>query len=181
MSIGVYLRNAVGFFLEIFPCVMMAFLPFSEEAYCFQKKRVLLGEAAAVTVLSALFPAAMYAVAKQGTIAMAASIFMGVVILLTLVIQGWLVREAPIKKTMAVFAVVFYGVTQYWVVNMLLGAAAGVIPLSQELENWSVYSPCGLAVYAVTTVILLPLMFVVHKKAGGKEIRNLWLQKDIMY
>lgn len=161
MSMGVYLRNAVGFFLEILPCVMMVFLPFPEEAYRFRKKRVLLGEAAAVTALSALFPAAMYAVAQQGTIAMAASIFMGAAILLTLIAQYWLVREAPIKKAMVVFAVVFYGVTQYWLVNMLLGAVTGVIPLSQELENWSVYSLRGLAVYAVTTVILLPLMLLL--------------------
>ena len=112
MSVGVYLRNAAGFFLEIFPCVMLVFLPFSEESFRFHRKRVLLGEAAAVTVLSALFPAAMYA-AAQRDMAVAANIFMGAVILLTLIAQGWLIREAPIKKTMAVFAVVFYGVTQY--------------------------------------------------------------------
>lgn len=177
MSIGVYLRNAAGFFLEIFPCVMMVFLPFSEEAYRFQRKRVLLGEAAAVTVLSALFPAAMYAVAQQGTIAMAANIFMGTVILLTLIAQGWLVREAPIKKTMVVFAVVFYGVTQYWVVNILLGAAARVIPLPQELENWSVYSPRGLAVYAVTTVILLPLMLLLVIRPLSEYLQEIETKK----
>ena len=160
MSVGVYLRNAAGFFLEIFPCVMLVFLPFSEESFRFHRKRVLLGEAAAVTVLSALFPAAMYA-AAQRDMAVAANIFMGAVILLTLIAQGWLIREAPIKKTMAVFAVVFYGVTQYWLVNMLIGAVSGLVPLSQELENWSVYSPCGLAMYAVTTVILLPLMLLL--------------------
>ena len=158
MSVSVYLRNAAGFFLQIFPCVLMVFLPFSEEAYRFRRRRVLLGQTAAVTGVSVLFPAVMYAAAKQGTVAMAANVFMGAVILLTLIAQGWLVREAPIKKAMVVFAVVFYGVTQYWLVNMLLGAASGVTPLSRELERWSVYSLRGLAVYAVTTVILLPLM-----------------------
>ncbi len=177
MSIGVYLRNAAGFFLEIFPCVMMVFLPFPEEAYRFQKKQILLGGMATGTVLSALFPAAMYAAAQQGTIAMAANIFMGAVILLTLIAQGWLVREAPIKKTMVVFVVVFYGVTQYWVVNMLLGSVTGVIPLSQELENWSVYSYCGLAVYSVTTVILLPLMLFLVIRPLSEYLQEIETKK----
>ena len=177
MNIGVYLRNAAGFFLEIFPCVVMVFLPFPEEAYRFQRRRVLLGQAAAVTGVSVLFPAVMYAAAGQGTIAMAANIFMGTVILLTLIAQGWLVREAPIKKTMVVFAVVFYGVTQYWVVNMLLGAVAKVIPLSQELENWSVYSLRGLAVYAVTTVILLPLMLLLVIRPLSEYLQEIETKK----
>ncbi len=176
MSASVYLRNAAGFFLEIFPCVLLVFLPFSEESFRFQRKRVLLGEAAAVTVLSALFPAAMYA-AAQRDMAVAANIFMGAVILLTLIAQGWLIREAPIKKTMAVFAVVFYGVTQYWVVNVLIGAASGLVPLSQELENWAVYSPCGLAMYAVTTVILLPLMLLLVIRPLSEYLQEIETKK----
>lgn len=177
MSVSIYLRNAAGFFLEILPCVLMVFLPFSEESFRFRRKRVLLGEAAAVTGLSALFPAAMWFAAKQGGMALAANVFMGAAIVLTLITQSWLIREAPVKKTMAVFAVLFYGVTQYWVVNMLAGVAAEVLPLSMELENWSVYSPCGLAMYAVTTVILLPLMLLLVIRPLSEYLQEIETQK----
>ena len=177
MSAGVYLRNAAGFFLEIFPCVMMAFLPFAQEAFRFPRKRVLLGQAAAVAVLAALFPAVIYAAARRGSVAMAANVFMGAAILLTLIAQGWLVREAPIKKIMVAFAVVFYGVSQYWAANMLLGPASALFSLSRVLESWSVYSPCGLAVYAVTTVVLLPLMLLLVIRPLSEYLQEIEIQK----
>ena len=119
----------------------------------------------------------MYAVAKQGGMAVAANVFMVAAILLTLIAENWLVREALIKKTMVVFAAVFYGVTQYWLVNVLTGVAAGLLPLSRELEDWSVYSPCGLAMYAVTTVILLPLMLLLVIRPLSEYLQEIETQK----
>lgn len=158
----VFLRNAAGFFIQVFPCALMVFLPFPREVYRFQRKHVFIGITATALALAVLFPAVMYAAAKWN-LALSANLFMLTTVLLTLAAEIWLVREAGVKKIMTVLAVLFYGASQYWLVNVLNGILAGRLALSLKRESWAVYSPCGLTMYAVTAAALLPLMFLFVK------------------
>ena len=178
----VFLRNAAGFFVQFFPCVLMVFLPFPREAYRFQRKYVFIGITATVLALAALFPALMYAAANWN-LALSANLFMLATVLLTLAAEIWLVREAGVKKIMTVLAVLFYGASQYWLVNVLNGILAGRLPLSPERESWAVYSPCGLAMYAVTAAALLPLMllFVIRPMGGYlREVETEEMRKEFL-
>ena len=154
---SVYLRNAAGFFVQVFPCMLMVFLPFSGESLRFGRRTVFAGIAGLGLGLAALFPAMMRAAAAR-YLALGANLYMLAAILLTLAAEGWLVREAPIKKVLVVFAVIFYGASQYWLVNILMGVLAEPMKLSTELESWAIYSPCGVVMYAVTAVLLFPIM-----------------------
>ena len=127
----VFLRNAAGFFVQFFPCVLMVFLPFPREAYRFQRKYVFIGITATVLALAALFPALMYAAANWN-LALSANLFMLATVLLTLAAEIWLVREAGVKKIMTVLAVLFYGAAQYWLVNVLNGILAGRLPCTRS-------------------------------------------------
>ncbi len=154
---SVYWRNAAGFFLQVFPCMLMVFLPFSEGSFRFGRRTVFAGIAGLGLTLAALFSVLMRAAAAWD-LALGANLCMLAAILLTLAAEWWLVREAPIKKILVVFAVTFYGASQYWLVNILMGVLAEPLGLSTQLESGAVYSPCGLVMYALTAVLLLPMM-----------------------
>ncbi len=178
----VFLRNAAGFFVQVFPCILMVFLPFPREAYRFWRKYVLIGITATALALAALFPAVMYAAANWN-LALSANLFMLTTISLTLAAEIWLVREAGVKKIMTVLAVLFYGASQYWLVNVLIGILAGRLPFSLERESWAVYSPCGLAMYAATAAALLPLMvlFVIRPMGGYlREVETKETRKEFL-
>ena len=37
---GFFLRNALGFFIQCFPCALMIFLPFPQETYRFRRRHI---------------------------------------------------------------------------------------------------------------------------------------------
>ena len=152
-----YLRNAAGFFVQVFPCMLMVFLPFSEGSLRFGRRTVFAAFAGLGVGLAALFPALMGAAAAWD-VALGANLYMLAAILLTLAAESWLVREAAIKKVLVLFAVFFYGASQYWLVNILIGVLAEPLGLSTQLESGAVYSPCGVVMYALTAVLLFPIM-----------------------
>lgn len=154
-----FLRNSLGFFIQLFPCMFMIFLPFSPEAYRFQRKWVFAGVALGAAVLAMLFPVFLYSV-QAWNVALTANLFMSGVILLTLVSFVWLVREVLIKKVLIFFIASFYAAAQYWLVNTLCGFLGPFLPLSLERESWAVYSPLGLAMYLLTALLLLPFMLI---------------------
>lgn len=159
----VFAQNAVGFFIQVFPCALMVFLPFPETAYRFRRKQVFAGITVLSLSLSVLFSVVMCRAARWNTV-FSANLFMLTAILLMLAAGNWLVREALIKKTLVVCTTLFYGASQYWLANVLEGVLPDLIPLSREFEAGAVYSPCGLVMYVVTAAFLLPLMisFVIR-------------------
>ena len=51
----VFGRNALGFFIQFFPCAVMIFLPFPRETYRLRAGRVFAWLAVSAAALSALF------------------------------------------------------------------------------------------------------------------------------
>lgn len=153
----VYLRNAAGFFLQLYPCMLMLFLPFPKEAYRFPLRWILGGVTVSAVGLAALFPAVLYG-AKNWDVPFVCNLFALATAFLTLAACIRLVREALLKKILVFVVVLFYAAAQYWLVNALNGLLREVEPLSLQLEGWAVYSTQGLVMYAATTAVLLPLM-----------------------
>ena len=166
----IYSRNALGFFIQLFPCALMIFLPFSPETYRFRCKQVFTWMTVITAVLAALFPAALYLFDRNGDPIywFQPNLFMLVAILLVLVIYAWMVREMLIKKFLVFSVVLFYAVSQFFLVNMLLP----YLPLSTDPRGF-VYSQGGLLLYAATTVLLLPLMLVAVLRPLGEYIREI--------
>ena len=167
---NLYLRNALGFFIQLFPCALMIFLPFSPETYRFRCKRVFTWMTLITAVLAALFPAALYQCDRHGNpiASFQPGLLMLLAILLVLAVYAWMVRETTVKKVLVFSVVLFYAVTQFFLVNALLP----YLPLSTDPEGF-VYSQGGLALYAATTVLLLPLMLVTMIRPLGEYIREI--------
>ena len=152
-----FLQNALGFFVQFFPCAIMLFLAFPKEDYRFNCKRIFSALTLAVMIFAALFPPAIR-VGIAGNTALTANLFMFSAIFLILAYYIWLVRESLIKKLLVFFVVIFYAAMQYCLVNALNGLLSGFLNFPQEHEEWAVYTPHGLALYIITTAVLLPPM-----------------------
>ena len=165
-----YMRNALGFFIQLFPCALMIFLPFSPETYRFRCKQVFTWMTVITAVLAALFPAALYLCDRHGApiTSFQPGLFMLLAILLVLAVYAWIVREMPVKKILVFSVVLFYAVSQFFLVNILLP----YLPLSADPERL-VYSQGGVVLYAATTALLLPLTLVTMIRPLGEYIREI--------
>ena len=163
-----YMRNAVGFFIQFFPCAVMIFLPFPQEACRFRRKNIFFWMTVIAAGMAALFPAALYLRVRSGYPAFLPGLQMLAAILLTLAAHTWIVREPPMKKMLAFSIVLCYAVAQFFMVNILLL----YLPWSADMEGF-VYSQNGLALYAATTVVMMPLMIMTVIRPLGEYIQEI--------
>ena len=165
-----YLRNALGFFIQLFPCALIIFLPFSPETYRFRCKQVFTWMTVIAVILAALFPAALYLCDRIGEpiTSFEPGLIMLIAVLLVQAVYAWMVRETSIKKALVFSVAVFYAVAQFFLVNALLP----YLPLSADTERF-VYSQGGLVLYAATTALLLPLTLVTLIRPLGEYIREI--------
>ncbi|MBS4915954.1 MAG: GHKL domain-containing protein [Clostridiales bacterium] len=152
MSAGFFLRNSVGFFIQIFTCTLLCFLPFPKEAFRYRRRWILIGYGILSILLSVLFPLGQYlpSIAKLPDKSLFANLYMlGAVVIFT-VFYIFLIRDLAIKKLLVVNLAVFYAATQYMLVNL-------ITPLFPDGDVPGVYRPQGFWAYVITSAILFPL------------------------
>ena len=182
-----YLYNALGFFIQLFPCTIMIFLPFSEEAYRFRRKTIFAGMAIASIVLALIFPLMLDIVLRVGPfqyVNTPSDLYMTAAILLGLSAYVWLVREAVVKKVMVFFCVMFYAASQYLLANWL-----GTI-LDSLLINTPLYQPYvpvynmqAMLLYLITAAVLLPVVRAVvirPLREFNREIRPENMKREFL-
>lgn len=169
---GIYLRNVIGFFLQLFPCSLMLFLPFGEEAYRFRRKYIFTGIILGSAILALAFPALVCYVLHvwpEIDSGAPANLYMVAAILLMLAAYVWLVQETLTKKFLAFFSVLFYAAVQYWLVNIISISVTS----SFVYPPMSVYSLLDVLLYFATTALLFPVEFFVVLRPLGEFNREI--------
>ena len=172
--IGYFLRNATGFFIQLFPCALMIFLPFSQESLRFPRKWIFTGVALTTAAMALLFPGVLCGLggtAPEG--GGVANLLMLLAILLVLAAYIWLVQEMVLKKIMAFFTVLFYAAAQYWLVGMVAPLLYSYQGEYITIEYIAAYTTIDVLLYVVATVLLLPLYLAVvicPQKVFNREI-----------
>lgn len=148
----------------------MIFLPFPDEAYRFRKRNIF----SCMTVVSVLFSALYSAVLclrdieRYPSHVQISNSFMLAAMLLILAAYVWLVRESLIKKVLVFFIVLFYAVTEFVLVNMLLESfEPGMITVAYA------YSRGIVLLYAGVSAILLPLMLLCVMRPLRAYVREI--------
>ncbi len=157
----VYLQQALGFFIQLYPCALMIFLPFREEAYRFRRRVIYLW----LTLASAAFACGYAALVclrdmeKYRNHIAISNPSMLAAMLLILAAYIWLVRESMLKKLLVFFCVLFYAI----IVFILVNTFHLYIPSQGDTISYA-YSAEILSLYAGVTVVLLPvtLLFVLR-------------------
>ena len=158
MSVDIFIFNVIGFFIQFFPCPLIIFFPFSEEAYRFERKRIFAGMISASALLALMLPVVIYAPAAfypDWDMSGAAHLYVLLAILLMFAAFIWLVQESLMKKMMIFFSVMFNAAAQYWLVNMLAVLFSGT-SLSRPI---TAYNMLDVLLYPSTAAILLPVEF----------------------
>ncbi len=156
----IFLENALGFFIQLFPCAVIIFLPFRDEAYRIRRRTLYLWVTLGCAAFACLYAAALCLrdLEKYPNHAPLSNSFMLLVMLLVLAAYVWLVKDALLKKILVFIVVLFYAVTVYTLSNMLQSFffRRGIHPTIAYG-----YPPLTLALYAGFTALLLPLMLAV--------------------
>ena len=114
-----YIRNALGFFIQFYPCAILCFLPFSEDSYRFRRRNIFAVLTLGSAILALIYSVLLRRMISAGVDAMFwACAFLHCVVLLGLAAYIWLIRDALIKKLLIFTIVLFYAATQFWLVNL---------------------------------------------------------------
>lgn len=159
---SVFLQNAAGFFVQLFPCALMIFLPFPEEAYRLRRRTIFFWMTLVSVAMALLFSAAVSLrdMDRYPNHTVLSNPFMLAAIVMILAAYVLIVREALMKKLTVFFIVLFYAVTTYLLVNAFKTIRARLDP-SVPLYVLYPYTQGFLLWYVCATAILLPLMLGV--------------------
>lgn len=153
VAMSFYLRHAAGFFLQLFPCMLLCFVPFKAERLRFRQRTIFIGMTAAVLIMSLLFPMTL-SVGEA-----IHNLYMLLAIILLSVAYFYLLREPSTKKLLVICMVMFYATSQYWLVNLALSfVRKGEILSAEVYTNWD------LVLYTAATVIMFPLVLLVFDR-----------------
>lgn len=167
-----FLRNALGFFIQLYPCTVMIFLPFSEESLRVPRKRIFTGMTLISVLLALIFPGILrcvMTVRDEIASGVAANLYMLLALLLALAAHVFFVRETLIKKLLAFYTVLFYAAAQYSLVCLASNFYVN-LPAYSGVPAYTVYD---LLAYAATTAFLLPLMLAAVIRPLGDFNREI--------
>ncbi|MDO5422763.1 MAG: GHKL domain-containing protein [Eubacteriales bacterium] len=150
-----YFRHAAGFFLQLAPCGVLCFLPFSEGVFRWPKRRTMGAVTLCELLLALLFPLVLRATRFQQ---LTGNLYMLGAVLLLAAAYFRLLRDASAKKLLVLFLVMFYALTQYCAVILALPLVNGGV-FSSEM-----YTLRCLLLWAVTTAVMFPVGVLVSLK-----------------
>lgn len=142
----------LGFFTQLFPCMVLSLIPFCQEDFRFGKKNLYIALFLYGLTTAVIFPFVMYTPFMYHFSSMSnfGSVYMLCVIAVYLIPYGKLLRVQAIKKVLTINLVVFYAATEYLLVNF-------ITPITDETYS-TVYLPVHLLLYVACTAVLFPVM-----------------------
>lgn len=169
MDWGYYIRNGFGFFLQLFPCVLLCCLPIPASEWKYKRNHVL-GFMTGLTVVGALiFPCAVrilnhVRLEVMGNIYMAAAVCGCVYIFFLGLYTKWY------KKILIICVVLYYALTQYMLSNFVLQF------LEEDVND--LYTVNVIMVYVITMALLFPLFYRVLCHIHGTAFWD-WEDKEV--
>ncbi len=166
----IYLQQALGFFIQLYPCALMIFLPFREEVYRFRRRMIYFW----LTLISVAFACGYAALVclrdmeKYRNHIAISNPSMLAAMLLILAAYIWLVRESMLKKLLVFFCVLFYAI----IVFILVNTFHLYVPTQENTISYA-YNTVTLALYAGVTAVLLPVMLLFVLRPLRMYIREI--------
>ena len=152
MDAGFYLRNFLGFSLQLVPCAALLLLPCREEAFRKGRKRAFVLLTALSLLFSLCFPlTCLWSVPLAGNRNLSSNLYMLLAVIGVTALFIRITHESPVRKLFVLFAVVSYAAVQFYFSNIVMD----FLPLANQDM---IYNDATLAAYLLVTVLLLPLV-----------------------
>lgn len=156
-----FLRNSAGFFIQLFPCILLFLVSLNEDGLRFCRKQIILFFLLINIVLSLLFPYIMqYVVQLNITPELFGNFYMLFVVVIMLILFQFISNEALIKKLLIICFILFYATIQYFVANCLIT----IVSNNANLMANEVYGPFAFWVFFLETIIMLPPSYLFMVK-----------------
>lgn len=174
-----FLRYMTGFFIQLFPCMILCILPFEQRHFRWGRKRTVAVLTLVILGMSAGLPGLLqYQLNRMGTVleaagveqrmvlAMSANGYMAVCIILGVAICSLAVRAELCKRLLSLLFAFTYGIIEYMTTNLFVFFWMG-------FYNSEIYSRESLLLYAISTAITFPAAaFFVKKPIGVYLMRH---------
>lgn len=148
-----YLRQSIGFFLQIFPCVLLCFVPFHRKCFRWSYQTMRIAFIVFAIISSIVFPFCV----KDSLFGLLenmsgrGNIYMLLVVSFMCTLYFYLVKEASVKKILVINLTLFYATTQYMVVNLFYP----LFPI--EFVQAEVYATPIFWLFVITTLLFFPI------------------------
>ena len=172
MTCWVYLVDAVGFFLQFFPCAVMCFVPFDGDKLKIRKRTLFFLLTLCVLAVSALFPLAVHLATALNIVIHIADAYMLLTVILSVVAYGVLVRENYMKKLLVIYIVIFYAALIFWLTNLVGTIVDPLFPRFPD-GTLTVYLPKHLAFYLLSFVTVLPVFVIFLRRYVSSFLREI--------
>ncbi len=174
MTGEVYLVDALGFFLQLWPCTLLCFVPFGEEKLKVKKRWIYLTLTVWVLAAAAIFPAVTHLPFTGTYLAfnLTANLYMLAAIALTVLAHSVIVRENIMKKLLVVYIIILYAALIYWLSNRFEKL------MEPRFADWggdirAVYDPTYIMFYPASMATIFPVVFVFMRRSVASFLREI--------
>ena len=163
MSVFYYLRNAIGFALQLIPGVVLILLPFDKKRFRIPSLPLVYLLFCGLAVLFSLFfPFVSYPTDNN----LPSNLYMCAALLAEVILFGVIIRDTPGRKLLVFLSAVLFASVQYSLANILLT----FFSLPDETQ---IYSPATFWSYLIITAVLLPLMVCFVRRQLKKHLETI--------
>lgn len=164
-----YLRNALGFFIQLFPCALLFIAALDEDCLRYKRNSTIKIFGITILLLALFFPKAMNIVYSfQITASQFGNIYMLIAIIIMFIMIQLLSSDVIIKKLLITCLVMFYATTQYIIANFF----AVYLPIESSFLSSEVYNSLLFWLFSIETLIMLPPSYLFMKKVVRSHLKE---------
>lgn len=170
--------QAVGFFVQFFPCVLICILSFDSSAFKIKRKRAILLFTLFSAAVSIVFSTAEYMMRQSdfSSVQRYGNLFFPIAALLMIVPYILLIKENPMKKILSFFFAVNYA-TLVFVMSNIVDMFNPTKPVEYPLVYSNSFLPCMIIVSAlVFPIFLIFVKKIVKRFFASMDLRNIRIQ-----
>ncbi|MGN1390309.1 MAG: GHKL domain-containing protein [Bulleidia sp.] len=160
-----YALQTLGFFLQIFPAFLMAFIPFDEESFRYDRKKTIYITSAVLIVITILFPILAIVLSKslEVDINLYTDVYMLILVSGFMGVYFFLIQE-PFQKKMLVMVHSIFMVVEQFLVRCLLQ------PLHPTLVIGG-FQPIDILILLMIMMILTPVCYMINRDILRKYLK----------
>ena len=166
---GIFLQG-LGFLLLIAPFALLCYVPFEKSAFRPGRTAACVAIAVLLAVMAAGFSLLHLILADEGNIQFRGTLYMAVSILAYIAAYCLVVRDAMVKKIIALSVSIVGGITEYHMASLLLYHMLPIYP-KYATDSYMFTLP-GVICYFLLDLFMVPLLFGFFRKTLRKYLRE---------
>ena len=164
-----YFRNALGFFIQLFPCALLFVTTLDQDSLKYSRKRIIKFFTIIIIIMALVFPIIMKAMCPAFVTARQfGNIYMLFSVTIMFILIRWYSFEDATKKLLITCLVLFYATMQYMIANFICYYFPGDMPV----DALDVYPSLLFWVFLVEVIVMLPPVYLFMKNVVAPHLKD---------